>query len=168
MAAPVPAPGVTPSERDGDRATSPPASVELHTTVAERLRDAGQRYTAGRRRLVDLLSATDRPLTIAELLAADGVLAQSSAYRNLAVLEEAGVVHRLVTDDEFSRFELTEVLTGHHHHLICASCGRVEDFTLGPELEASLEQALDQVADRIGFSARHHRLDLVGACRACG
>lgn len=140
----------------------------LHTTVAERLHDAGQRYTTGRRRLVDLLSTTERPLTIAELMAGDRSLAQSSAYRNLAVLEEAGVVHRLVTDDEFSRFELTEVLTGHHHHVICASCGRVEDFTLDSKLEASLEKALGQVADGIGFRVRHHRLDLVGACRSCG
>ena len=55
---------------------------------------------------------------------------QSSAYRNLAVLEHAGVVRRVITEGEFARFELTEELTEHHHHLICSRCGRVEDVTV--------------------------------------
>ena len=33
---------------------------------------------------------------------------QSSAYRNLAVLEQAGVIRRVITDDDFARFELDE------------------------------------------------------------
>lgn len=141
--------------------------ADLHPTVAERLRVDGQRYTAGRRRLVELLAAADRPLTIAELLEGDDRLAQSSAYRNLTVLEGASVVRRVVTDDEFSRFELTEDLTGHHHHLICSSCGRVDDFTISPQLEQSLARAFARVAHDTGFEAEHHRLDLVGTCSSC-
>ena len=67
---------------------------------------------------------------IPQILEVDRSLAQSSAYRNLAVLERAGVVHRIVTTDEFARYELAEDLTEHHHHLICRSCGSVADFTL--------------------------------------
>jgi Fe2+ or Zn2+ uptake regulation protein len=141
--------------------------ADLHATVAERLRVDGQRYTTGRRRLVELLADADRPLTIAELLEGDDRLAQSSAYRNLTVLEGASVVRRVVTDDEYSRFELTEDLTGHHHHLICSSCGRVDDFTISPQLETSLARAFARVARDTGFEAEHHRLDLVGTCSSC-
>lgn len=142
--------------------------TDLHATVARRLRDDDQRYTSGRRQLVDVLAGADRPLTIGELLERDDDLAQSSAYRNLAVLERADVVHRVVTDDEFARFELTEDLTGHHHHLICQSCGRVEDFTISTQLESSLSRAFSKVADDTGFHAEHHRLDLLGTCASCG
>ena len=48
------------------------------------------------------------------------------------MLEQAGVVHRVVATDEFTRYELAEDLTEHHHHLICSSCGAVADFTIGP------------------------------------
>jgi Fe2+ or Zn2+ uptake regulation protein len=94
-------------------------------------------------------------------------MAQSSVYRNLAVLERAGVVHRIVTTDEFARYELAEDLTEHHHHLICASCGDVTDFTVPADVERSLEAALSTVAERSGFQVRHHRLDLVGTCPRC-
>src|SRR6266568_8874464 len=94
----------------------------LHDTVSTRLKRANQRVTANRKAIVDALSASPRPMTIPELLGspAGRGLAQSSVYRNLVVLEQAGLVHRIVTDGEFARFELAEDLTEHHHHLICA------------------------------------------------
>lgn len=140
---------------------------EIHATAAERLRADEQRYTASRRALVEALAAAERPSTIPELLGSRPGLAQSSAYRNLAVLEQVGVVRRIVTSDEHARFELAEDLTGHHHHLVCGTCGRVEDFTVSEQLEQSLETALARVADGTGFDVDHHRLDLVGTCSGC-
>jgi Fe2+ or Zn2+ uptake regulation protein len=140
---------------------------DLHTTASDRLRADGQRYTPRRRALVEVLAAADQPLTIPQLLEHRRDLAQSSAYRNLAVLERAGVVHRIVTSDEFGRFELAEDLTRHHHHLICSSCGDVSDFTVPNQVEHELETALSKVARQAGFRARGHRLDLVGTCSGC-
>jgi Fe2+ or Zn2+ uptake regulation protein len=140
---------------------------DLHTTASDRLRADGQRYTTRRRALVEVLADADQPLTIPQLLDQRRDLAQSSVYRNLAVLERAGVVHRIVTSDEFGRFELAEDLTRHHHHLICSSCGDVSDFTVPGPVEHQLETALSKVARRAGFQARGHRLDLVGTCAAC-
>lgn len=139
----------------------------MHTEVAQRLRRLGQRYTAGRRTIVELLDDGAHPRTIPEILAAGRGLAQSSAYRNLAVLEQAGVVHRLVTNTEFARYELAEDLTSHHHHLICSTCGGVEDFTAPTGLERSLGKAMAEVTEATGFSPEHHRLDLIGTCSTC-
>lgn len=144
-----------------------PHDDELHTTAATALRRAQQRYTPKRRALVALLAEAERPVTIPELLAGQG-LAQSSAYRNLAVLEQAGVVRRIVTSDDHARFELAEELTGHHHHLICALCGSVADFHLTTKGERALEAALTAAAEGTGFTPDHHRLDLVGTCADCG
>ena len=141
--------------------------TDLHATATARLRADGQRYTTRRRALVELLAEVDQPLTIPQLLERRRDLAQSSVYRNLAVLERAGVVHRIVTTDEFARYELAEDLTEHHHHLICASCGDVTDFTVPPSVEHDLESALSKVAKRTGFQIRQHRLDLVGTCPRC-
>jgi Fe2+ or Zn2+ uptake regulation protein len=142
-------------------------STDLHATAANRLREDGQRYTTRRRALVELLNEVDQPLTIPQLMERRPALAQSSVYRNLAVLERARVVHRILTTDEFARYELAEDLTEHHHHLICETCGDVTDFTVPPGVELDLEAALSTVAERTGFEVRHHRLDLVGTCPRC-
>lgn len=140
---------------------------DLHRTVDARLKEGGQRYTAKRRALVELLSEAGQPLTIPDILAGRSDLAQSSAYRNLAVLERAEVVRRIVTSEGFARFELVEDLTEHHHHLVCSSCGEVDDVRIPAHLERSVERAMADVAQDAGFATASHRLDLIGTCRRC-
>jgi Fe2+ or Zn2+ uptake regulation protein len=142
-------------------------ATELDRIAQTRLRRDGQRYTDNRRHLVEALAASAAPLTIPEILEQRPDLAQSSVYRNLAVLERAGVLQRIVTTDEWARYELAEDLTQHHHHLICSSCGAVRDFTVSSGLERSIDTALTQVAEQEGFRLEHHRLDLVGLCEDC-
>jgi Fe2+ or Zn2+ uptake regulation protein len=145
-----------------------PVDVDLHETAANRLRQYDQRYTSNRRAIVDVLSAADRPLTVPEVLALGERMPQSSAYRNIALLEEAGIVHRILGGDEYARYELAEDLTEHHHHhLICSSCGAMEDVTLPAKLEKSVEAELKRAARRSGFDGSHHRLDLMGTCHRC-
>jgi Fur family transcriptional regulator, ferric uptake regulator len=141
--------------------------TELDRIALARLRKDAQRYTDNRRQLVAVLSDAHAPLTIPEILRLRPDLAQSSVYRNLAVLERAGVVRRIVTTDEWARYELAEDLTEHHHHLICSSCGMVRDFTVSARLERSIDDALGRVAAGSGFRLDHHRLDLVGLCSDC-
>ena len=142
-------------------------TAELHAKVADRLAAIGQRYTSGRRLLVDALVRAGSPLPLPAILGRHRDLKQSSVYRNLAALEQAGVVRRVLTDEEFGRYELTEELTGHHHHVVCSNCGAVEDVDFAPGFEETLESQLAELADRTGFSTVSHRLDLIGLCRAC-
>jgi Fe2+/Zn2+ uptake regulation proteins len=144
-----------------------PLATELRDTVAARLRSDGQRVTASRTTLVDVLARADRPLTIPEIQARASGLATSSAYRNLLVLEDVGVVHRIVTSGDHARYELAEDLTEHHHHLICSQCGSVEDVPATSRLEESVQKAADEIARRTGFRTQHHRVDLVGLCKRC-
>jgi Fe2+ or Zn2+ uptake regulation protein len=146
-----------------------PSAPDLHDVVATVLRAAGQRYTRSRRAVVEVLASEPRPMTLPEILAGDPELAQSSTYRNLSELVDAGVVRRIITSDEHSHFELAEHLTGaHHHHLICSRCGAVEDFTVPTELEELIDRASASIARRRRFTVDHHRLDLVGVCAGCG
>ncbi len=140
---------------------------EIHATAAKRLRADGLRYTGSRRSVVEILASSGGPLTIPEILTFDEELAQSSAYRNLNELITCGVVHRVISGEDHSHFELSEDLTSHHHHLICTSCGRVDDVTLDDSLEASLTAALEKVARSSRFAAVDHRLDVLGLCVDC-
>ena len=146
-----------------------PAHTEIHRTVRDRLDENEQRYTSGRRAVVDALASAAGPVTLPELIDLAPALAQSSAYRNLAVMEQVGVVRRLVHSADHARYELAEDLTEHHHHLICEACGTVRDVTLTPKLELRLDAAFDALSSAAGFEATHHTIDLSGRgadCRA--
>jgi Fe2+ or Zn2+ uptake regulation protein len=142
-------------------------SADLHASVAVYLAGVDQRYTAGRRALVTALKAAGRPITLPDILAAVPGVPQSSAYRNLAVLEGAGVVHRVMGPGDFARYELAEDLTEHHHHLVCSECGSVVDVSMPARLERALEKTLEALATEAGFEVDAHRLDLLGRCAAC-
>ncbi|HZS14504.1 MAG TPA: Fur family transcriptional regulator [Candidatus Dormibacteraeota bacterium] len=142
-------------------------SMDLHDAVAAALAAQGVRYTSHRRTLVTALRDAGQPLTIPQLVAAASTVPQSSVYRNLAIFEAAGVVHRMPGPDDFGRYELAEHLMGHHHHLVCSRCGVVEDVVLPPAVEQELDRALERVARTRGFALNSHRLDLVGDCTNC-
>ncbi len=139
---------------------------DLHGRVASRLEAVDQRYTTLRRAVVDVLAGAGRPVTMAEILDARPSLAQSSVYRTLAVLEEAGVVHRFPGPSGFARHELAEELT-EHHHLVCVSCGGVEDLPASSRVERTVARAEEEAAAETGFRSHGHRLDLLGVCARC-
>ena len=140
----------------------------LHDQVADRLGQEGQRYTARRREVVELLHRAGRPLTIHEILSAAKGLPQSSVYRNLVVLERVGAVTRYpTTSGDHGLYELSEALVGHHHHLVCTSCGRMEDLEVPRALEGDLERVVEAIAAVRGFRPSGHRLELVGVCADC-
>jgi Fur family ferric uptake transcriptional regulator len=138
-----------------------------HATIEDRLRRTRQRYTVGRRQLVEVLADAGRPVTIPELLDAGAAQSQSSIYRNLAILEQCDVVRRLTSSDDVARFELAEDLTEHHHHLVCSDCGTIADIALSPDVEAALGAAVEEARRQHDFSADAHRFELVGSCADC-
>ena len=140
--------------------------VAVHDEIARRLAGDDQRYTRLRRALVETLAASGRPLTIPEILAATPNLPQSSAYRNVTTLMDAGVVRRVAGTDDHGRFELAEGFSG-HHHLVCATCGKVDDIRASPRLARALAEATRAAADEQGYDVIEHRFDLVGVCPDC-
>src|SRR2546421_9808630 len=133
-------------------------SQEIHDAVAARLKGAEGRYTNGRRALVGVLLAAQRPLTVDEILERSPGIRQSSVYRNLAVFEVNGLVHRIAGHDDFARYELAEEIVGHHHHFACRSCGAVADVELPRAVEQALDIAIGRLARRRGLTVDAHRI----------
>ena len=142
-------------------------SAEVHATVRGQLERHDHRYTRGRRRLVEALLRAARPVTLPEIAAENEQLPQSSAYRNLDVLERSGVIRRIARGSDHAFFELAEPFVDHHHHLVCLDCGSVTDMHLDDDLEQQLDARLAQVADGVGFRPVHHSLELHGHCLDC-
>ncbi|MDQ1668592.1 MAG: Fur family transcriptional regulator, ferric uptake regulator [Actinomycetota bacterium] len=84
----------------------------------------------------------------------------TTVYRTLQALSEAGEVDVLRTDDGESVYRRCS--TGHHHHLVCRSCGRTVEVE-GP----TVERWADRVATENGFVDVSHTLEVFGTCDAC-
>ncbi len=125
------------------------------------------RYTRGRRRLVEALAGAGHPVTLAEIASSAPDLPVSSTYRNLEVLERAGVVNRISIRGDRAHFELAEPLLSHHHHLVCVACGSIEDMQLDDELEDLVDRNLAEAARQAAFTPLRHLLDLHGHCSKC-
>ena len=143
------------------------ARGDVHDIAARKLAMINQRYSSRRRRLVEALDRADHPLVATDIVAIDEDLPQSSVYRNLAVLEAAGVVVKVLTNGDRAAFELAEELKGHHHHLVCVQCGLVLDIDVPNEVEQMLDTGVADLVSQAGFVLVGHRLDLLGRCKNC-
>jgi Fur family transcriptional regulator, ferric uptake regulator len=84
----------------------------------------------------------------------------ATVYRTLQALAADGDVDLLRTDDGEALYRRCS--TGHHHHLVCRSCGRTVEVE-GP----AVERWTDAVAAEHGFTQVHHTLEIVGTCGDC-
>ena len=117
--------------------------------------------------MIDLLASAGHPVSIGDIARLLPGVPRSSAYRHLTDLHAAGLIRKVTASDEYTRFELAEDLTEHHHHLLCINCGKVTDVTLPTGLERQVTGAITKLAGTEGFQAHSHRLDVLGLCAAC-
>ena len=141
--------------------THTPDTAELDLRRA--LRERGQRVTPQRLVIHRTLRELDRHVTADEVLSAVGErLPNGSAptvYATLELVEELGTVRRIARGPDAS---LYDPRTDEHHHLVCASCGAVEDVDARVELSPAL-----RAARRSGFAANRAEDVVSGLCRSC-
>ncbi len=102
------------------------------------LREVALRATAARVAVLKLLATTDGPLSHAEVVQAlaDFGFDQSTLFRCLNEIADAGLVTRLDLGDQTRRFELRESSSEKeftHPHFMCVDCGELscmEDFSV--------------------------------------
>jgi Fur family ferric uptake transcriptional regulator len=129
---------------------------------AQSLKDSGLKATLPRRKVLELfeqskvrhLSAED----VYKSLMAEGIdIGLATVYRVLTQFEQAGLLSRQHFEAGKAVFELNQ--GGHHDHLVCLQCGRVEEF-----YDAEIEQRQSEVARKRGFELRGHSLALYADC----
>lgn len=136
--------------------------------MAGLLRSQDIRFTTTRRLVVRALAEADGPLAAADLhRGLPRTIPLSSLYRTLAVLEDSRVLAKEHDGLGVGRYELAEWLKGHHHHLVCDSCGEVRDVAVAPETEHTITVLAGRIAARAGYQPTGHRVEIQGRCRAC-
>ena len=89
---------------------------------------------------------------------AEGIdIGLATVYRVLTQFEHAGLLSRQHFETGKAVFELNE--GGHHDHLVCLQCGRVEEF-----YDSDIERRQNEVARQRGFQLTGHSLALYAEC----
>lgn len=86
----------------------------------------------------------------------------ASVYRSVNLFHQLRVLRRLKFDEKFYRYELTDRYRDHHHHLICSTCGRVEDV-----FQCDLSAHERRIKKERGFHVATHHLEFYGLCQEC-
>jgi len=131
-------------------------------TTMQSLKDTGLKATLPRRKILELfevskvrhLSAED----VYKALIAEGIdVGLATVYRVLTQFEQAGLLARQHFETGKAVFELNR--GGHHDHLVCLQCSRVEEF-----YDADIERRQAEVARQRGFRLHGHSLALYADC----
>ena len=125
---------------------------------------SGIRRTPQRRAILEALEAAAGPLTAREVLDHAGRIESSlglaTVYRNLSLLEEAGVIVAVHLPHDPVRYETAR--QKHHHHFRCEDCDGVF------EVEGSCPlRPLEGATLPGGFRVRRHEVTYYGLCGDC-
>ena len=129
---------------------------------SQSLKEIGLKATLPRRKVLELfehskvrhLSAED----VYKSLMAEGIdIGLATVYRVLTQFEQAGLLSRQHFETGKAVFELNQ--GGHHDHLVCLQCGKVEEF-----YDAEIEKRQVRVAKERGFVIQGHSLHLYADC----
>ena len=88
-------------------------------------------------------------------------ISRATIYRTLPLLEESGLIRRVVFIDKHTHYEHVYGHM-HHEHLICLTCGNVIEF-----YKKSLEDTLEEVVRENEFHSLAHKLEITGYCKDC-
>lgn len=145
--------------------TIAPSGGKGRDSPGDDLKDSGLKATLPRLKVLEVIrSSASRHLSAEDIyrrLVKQGTeVSLGTVYRVLTQLEAAGLLLRNVFDSGKAIFEINE--GGHHDHLICLACGRVDEFK--DQMTESRQRA---IATAHGFQLTEHRLVLYGLCAKC-
>jgi Fur family ferric uptake transcriptional regulator len=138
-----------------------PGAADAPNT-AQSLKDIGLKATLPRRKILELFETSKvRHLSAEDVyraLLAEGLdVGLATVYRVLTQFEHAGLLTRQRFETGKAVFELNQ--GGHHDHLVCLQCGRVEEF-----YDAEIERRQSEIARARGFALHAHSLALYADC----
>ncbi|ALX86766.1 Fur family transcriptional regulator [Achromobacter denitrificans] len=127
-----------------------------------RLRVAGIKATFPRLKILDIFHQhADQHLSAADiyrnLISEHSSIGLATVYRVITQLEDAGLLKRTQLDSHSTVYELND--KGHHDHLVCRHCGRIQESS-----DTAMAQLVRKIARDSGFALDSYSLVLYGGC----
>jgi Fur family ferric uptake transcriptional regulator len=129
----------------------------------QELKNAGLKATLPRLKVLSLFENSKARHLSAEdvykiMLNSGEDVGLATVYRVLMQFEQAGLLIRHHFESGKAVFELDN--GGHHDHIVCVKCGRVEEF-----YDAEIEKRQQEAAESLGFEIQDHSLTIYVVCK---
>jgi Fur family ferric uptake transcriptional regulator len=128
--------------------------------IIQRLEMRGHRVTGSRRRLLEALVSAPAHFTVDDVARQAPGGGRATVFRTMKLLLDLNVVCRVLMEDGSLHYRLST--RGHHHHLVCRSCGRVEDFST-----CDVAALVEQLSQSTDYQIEGHWLEVYGKCASC-
>jgi Fur family ferric uptake transcriptional regulator len=139
--------------------------TEEQTIFIEHLQRSGLKRTSQRDLILDVFLRTEDHLSSEDLYRLvqkeDPSIGQTTVYRTLKLLTEAGLAREVRFGDGRTHYE-HNYKHQHHDHMICTQCGKIIEF-----YSAELEAIQDAMAAKYRFEPTQHSLRILGTCADC-
>ena len=131
----------------------------------DELKNSGLKATLPRLTILDIFQrAEQRHMTADDvfrvLMEGGSDIGLATVYRVLTQFEQAGLLVRSHFESGRAVYELDG--GEHHDHLVCVTCGKVEEF-----FDAQIEKRQQAIAQERGWLLQDHAMSLYGVCAAC-
>ncbi len=151
--------------RPRERGGSEDRLAEARTRLGRFLKDQGLRSTQQREAVLQAFLESDAHVSVEELFErirrSHPSIGHATVYRCMGLFVEAGIAKERRFHEGRVRYE-PGVDVGHHDHLVCLSCGGIQEFE-----DPTIERIQQDIAGSRGFHVRYHRLELYGLCALC-
>jgi len=140
--------------------------MPTRSTTSADLKNIGLKATVPRLKVLEIFQRSSTQNGVRHMTAEDvykALIAEhidvglATVYRVLTQFEQAGLLSRNHFEGGRALFELNE--GSHHDHLVCLTCGRVEEF-----VDGDIEARQKKIAAERGFKLHDHALALYGEC----
>lgn len=133
------------------------------SSTAILLRQTGLRATSPRMAILGWLARQSRPIRVESVWKKIKIrgIDRVTVYRTLEALDQAGLVRQVDLGHGHAHYEIND-LKRHHHHLVCESCGTVQDVTVSQE-----SQLIQRFERSHNFKTRSHTFEMFGLCADC-
>jgi Fur family ferric uptake transcriptional regulator len=143
----------------------PKQTSEEQEVFLEHIHKKGLKRTVQRDLILDVFLRTEEHLSSEDLYRLvkreDPTVGQTTVYRTLKLLSEAGLAREVRFGDNRTHYE-HNYKHQHHDHMICSECGKIIEF-----FSAELEALQDAMAARHKFQITQHLLRIIGICAEC-
>ncbi|MDX6614096.1 MAG: Fur family transcriptional regulator, ferric uptake regulator [Blastocatellia bacterium] len=139
--------------------------TEEQEVFLKHIQKQGLKRTSQRDLILDVFLRTEKHLSSEDLYRLvreqDTNIGQTTVYRTLKLLSEAGLAREVRFGDGITHYE-HNYKHEHHDHMICSQCGKIIEF-----YSAELEALQDAMAAKHKFEVTQHLLRIIGVCADC-
>jgi Fur family ferric uptake transcriptional regulator len=139
--------------------------TEEQEVFLKHIQRKGLKRTSQRDLILDVFLRTEDHLSNEDLYQLvkkeDPTVGQTTVYRTLKLLTEAGLAREVRFGDGRAHYE-HNYKHQHHDHMICSECGKIIEF-----FSAELEAIQDAMAAKHHFEITQHLLRIIGVCADC-